>query len=358
MLDKMQIFIQTINHKTIHDAAVVFLLLLVFVVLNRVFGRYVVAVLLKVTNHTDSEFDDKVIKAFEKPIRFLLIFTGLYLALRYLPLSVNADIFINRLFRSLLIVCLGWGIYELAGTNSVLSDEFKEKLKMDNILISFFSKVIRFVIIAITFVLVANEWNYDINGFVAGLGLGGLAFALAAKDMLANIFGGIVIIMEKPFSIGDWIITPSVEGVVEDISFRSTRIREPSQALVTVPNSTLASENIRNMSKMQKRRLDFYIGLSYSTPPEKIRACVDNIDAMLRNHPEIHQETIIVNFEKYSESSLDVLVHCFTNTTVRAEYLKVRQDVNFKIMEILAQEGVEIAFPSRSVYLNILTESQ
>ncbi|MFP3359363.1 mechanosensitive ion channel family protein, partial [Planococcus sp. SIMBA_143] len=126
----------------------------------------------------------------------------------------------------------------------------KYNVKIDHILIPFFSKALRLIIVAIGISVIAQEFEYDINGFVAGLGIGGLAFALAAKDALANLFGGIIIITEKPFTIGDWIKTPSVEGTIEDISFRSTKVRTFAQALVTVPNATLSNEAITNWSKM------------------------------------------------------------------------------------------------------------
>ncbi|MFA1822484.1 mechanosensitive ion channel family protein [Virgibacillus oceani] len=125
-----------------------------------------------------------------------------------------------------------------------------------------FSRTLRIVIIAISFSIIAQEFGYDVNGFVAGLGIGGLAFALAAKDALANMFGGIIIITKKPFTIGDWVLTPSVEGTVEDISFRSTKVRTFAQALVTVPNATLSNEPITNWSKMGKRQITFNSRLS------------------------------------------------------------------------------------------------
>jgi hypothetical protein len=152
---------------------------------------------------------------------------------------------------------------------------------------------------------VANEWGYDVNGFIAGLGLGGLALALAAQNALANLFGGLIIILEKPFSIGDWIATPSVEGTVETITFRSTLIRGFDQAVITVPNATLANEPITNHTRMGKRRIFYYLGLSYATTGQEMETCVKRIRQMLNDHPDIHKETIMVNFESFGHDS-----HC------------------------------------------------
>lgn len=319
--------------------------------LRKVFTRYIFTWLQKLTSRTTSELDDKMLLAGEKPVRALFVILGLYLALLYLPLPPALDVFFSKVFRSLLVILIAWGFYDLCGRNSLLSEELKEKLNMDNMLIHFFSNVARFIIIALAIVIVAQEWNYDVNGFIAGLGLGGLAFALAAKDALANIFGGIVIIMEKPFIIGDWIAIPGVEGVVEDISFRSTKIRAFSHASITIPNSTLANEAITNYSRMGKRRISFNLGLTYDTPRSKVEECVRLIKQMLVEHPGIHPETILVSFDLFNESSLDIFIYCFTNTTTWSEYLEVRQDVNLKIMAILEDEGISIAFPSRSIYL-------
>ena len=157
--------------------------------------------------------------------------------------------------------------------------------------------------------------------------------------------------MEKPFVIGDWIAASGVEGTVEDISFRSTKIRLFSQSLVIIPNSMLAGGAITNYSRMGKRRINFYLGLTYNTPENKVKSCVERIKQMLMQHEGIHPETILVYFENFNDSSLDIIIYCFTNTTVWSEYLEVKQDINLKIMSILEEEGVSMAFPTRSIYL-------
>ncbi len=306
---------------------------------------------IKLVSRDSANLNNRIIQSFQKPLRYFIIILGTYWALLYLPLTPVQDIFVGKLFRCAIIILLAWGFYGLVGTQSNISDEIKARFKLDDILFPFFSKAIRFVIIALAIVLCASEWDYDINGFIAGLGLGGLAFALAAKDALANIFGGIVIIMEKPFSIGDWVMTPSVEGTVEDISFRSTRFRTFAQALVTVPNSTLANEAITNWSRMGKRRVSFYLGLNYLTSPDKIEIAVDKITQLLKSESTIHGDNVLVSFENFQESSLDILVQYFTRTTVWAENLKVKEEINLKIMRLLQTEGISMAFPSRSIYI-------
>lgn len=350
--------LRVFNRENLHYAIIALLIFLSFWLLRKLFACYVYNWLLKISHRTGHTLDDKLLLAFKKPIQTLFIILGLYIAFLYLPLPLAADVFIHRLFRSVLVIILAWGFYDLSGNNSLLSEELKEKLNLDSMLIHFFSNVLRFVILALAIVIIAQEWNYDVNGFIAGLGLGGLAFALAAKDALANVFGGIVIIMEKPFIIGDWIATHSVEGTVENISFRSTRVRSFSQSLITIPNSVLAGEAITNHSRMGKRRINFYLGLTYDTPGNKVESCVQRIKQMLVQHPGIHPETILVYFETFNDSSLDIIIYCFTNTTVWEQYLEVKQDVNLKIMTILEEEGVSIAFPSHSIYLEQTTRAE
>lgn len=311
--------------------------------------------LLKKTGlHSDDEAN--LFNAFETPLRILLVFLGVYLALRYSQLPARYDAIMIRLLRSLLVLSLAWGLCRLVGSQRFLSGEMIQKLNISSILIPFLSKVSRFIIIALAIVLIAHEWGYDVNGFIAGLGLGGLAFALAAKDALANIFGGIIIVMEKPFVINDWVQTPSVEGIVEEISFRSTRFRTFEQALVTVPNSTLANEPITNCSRMDKRKLSFYISLSYSSSREQMEKVVSRIDQLLHDHDGIYPDDILVRFEKFSESSLDILVNCFTKTTAFSKYVAVREELNLKIMQIVEEEGVSMAFPTRSLFMENLPE--
>ena len=325
-------------------------ILLFFLLLRKIFTRYIFHWILKFMVKTDIQLMENMLKAFERPLRTLFIILGIYFALKFLPLSLSQDQSVSKIFRSAIIVLISWGLYDLCASRAILSEEIQRRLNVDKILLPFFSKIIRFIIIAMALVIVAHEWDYDVNGFIAGLGLGGLAFALAAQDALSNIVGGMVIILEKPFSIGDWIVTPSVEGVVEDITFRSTKVRAFSHSLITVPNSTLANESITNYSQMGKRQITFDLKMTYDTPRDKIDKCVTRIREMLSAHPGIHPETILVYFDTFSTSSLNIFLYFFTNTTVWQEFLEVKQDVNFRIMGIMEEEGIKVALPSRDIY--------
>lgn len=337
----------------VQEVVVVSLILLFFFLLRKIFTTYILKMIFKMLSRTNYEVNEKTVFAFKGPLQVFFLVTGIYVALLYLPFNQEWKLLFTKLFRSIIIILITWVFYNLQDLQSILFDKLQKKLnfQVDKILLPFLSKFLRAVTIIIAFTIIVQEWGYNINGLIAGLGLGGLALAMAAKDALANIFGGVVILVDKPFSIGDWITTSSVEGTVEDINFRSTKIRTFAQALVTVPNSTLANEAITNWSKMGKRRITFHLGISYTTPRNKLEKCINEIRTMLEKHPEIHKETIFVQFENFGDSSLELFLYFFTITTEWGQYLKVKEDVNLKIMEILEREGVSVALPSRSIYL-------
>lgn len=331
------------------------------IIMRNVFAKYFLRIALKFTSKTKSEIDDGLVRAFSSPLRTFIVILGSYFALKLFPLSFSTEQFISKLFRSSIVIIIAWGFYNLEGTYSILFELMGDKfnLKTSKVLKPFFSKVMRALTIVITLGIVAEEFDYDVSGFVAGLGIGGLAVAMAAKDFLSNIFGGIVIIMDKPFDIGDWITSSDIEGVVEDISFRSTKIRTFNKAIVTVPNSMLVGQPIINNSRRGIRRITFKLGVTYSTPREKLEKCINRIEDMLKSHPGVDKDTIFVKFDGFNDSSLDILLYFFTNTSDWARYLDIKQDINFKIMKILEEEGVDVAFPSTSIYFeNVLKTEQ
>lgn len=327
-------------------------ILLLFLLLRKIFTKLVFGFLLKITKKTNFIIDKYIIYAFEKPVRFLFVLVGLYASTSIIFHKPEYQALLDKTFRSFLIFTATWGFFNITNDSSEFFKKIFKKYELENdrILFPFISKVLRVVIIFLSASIIIQEWGYNVEGFIAGLGLGGLAFALAAQDTIANVFGGLVIITEKPFALDDWIETPSVEGTVEDISFRSTRIRTFAHALVTVPNATIAKEPITNWSEMGKRRVNFNLGIVYNTPALKIGNCVRKIKELLYEDEEVHKQTIFVTFDKLSNNSFEIFIYFFTKTTVWGEYLRVKEKINFAIIKILEEEEVQLAIPSTNIY--------
>ena len=345
-----------VNYNDTTKIITALLVILFFLILRKVFAKLIINILERLGHKTAIDLYNKIVESFENPIKGLIIVVGFFIALEIFPdsiLIVSKKEAIITLLRIVIIILISQGLYNSSNSFFILFGGAQKKLGIDvnNAVLPFLSNIVKFIIIALATVLVISELGYDITGLIAGLGLGGLVFALAAQDTASNIFGGLVIIMDKPFTIGDWIETPSVEGIVEDITLRSTRIRTFADSVSVMPNSILAKEAIVNWSRMGKRRINFNIGLMYSTPKDKIENCVNKIRDMLENHSEVHKEAILVFFDAFNDSSLNILLYFFTNTIDRKEYLEVKQDINYKIMAILEEEKVSFAFPSRSIYI-------
>jgi len=185
----------------------------------------------------------------------------------------------------------------------------------------------------------------------------GLAFALAAKDTVANLFGSIAIMMDGSIKVDDWIKVNGVEGIVEDIGMRTTKIRKFNKAVVAVPNSQIANSNIINYSRRKNRRINMNIGLTYSSTKKQIESVISDIREMLLNHQGIDKnQVLIVRFESFGASELNIFIYCYTNSPRWREYLRVKEDVNLKIMGIVEKNGCSFAFPSQSVYLEQIPE--
>lgn len=331
------------------------------IVLVWAFKRFIVkeliALLHKLTAKTRSDFDDQLLDVIGAPLRFALMVLAIALALKIFPFplaaAVKVEPFIDEVTRSLVLFALFWVGYRAADVLTVFIRHVTEKSgnNMDDMFFSFINSSIKALVFIIGGITIIQVWVANIAGILTGLGLGGLAFALAAQETAANLFGSVTIMLDKPFGIGDLISTPQVEGTVEKIGFRSTRVRTAGQALVTIPNSTMSKEAVTNWSRMEKRLINFRLGVAHNTTDEQMEACVRRLREMLKTHPGIDQETILVYFERFGENSLDIFLYFFTKTAVWAEFLAVQEDVNLKIMQILEDLKIEVAFPARAVYL-------
>ena len=321
--------------------------------LRRLFPRIVFGFARVWTRKTRTTLDDRLLDTIAPPLRLLFVALAVWAFGAILRLPPDAADFVSHVTRSIVAFSIIWAAYRAAAVLSSMLERLTRKTEttLDDYLMPIVQKSIRTLVVVLGVVILVQEWGYDVAGLIAGLGLGGLAFALAAKDTVANFFGCMMILIDKPFVVGDWIRTDHVEGTVEEIAFRSTRVRTFAQALVTVPNAMMAADSITNWTQMGKRRITYKLGVTYSTKMDQMTECLSSIEKMLRNHSDIHQQTIFVEFEDFGDSALEIFLYFFTKTTSWGEYLKVRTDVNLKIMGIIEDLGMSVAFPSRSLYI-------
>jgi len=306
---------------------------------------------------TRSEFDDRFLECARKPAEALVFVAGLFIAVAVLQLPTEPydlhDVAVTLL--KVLVIGIGaWFLFNLtsvadhylshwaARTDSTLDDQLAPLLR----------KSLRIFVVVMAVLMVVQSFGYPITGLLASLGIGGLAFALAAKDTVSNIFGSLMIIFDRPFKVGDLIKAGEIEGMVEEVGFRSTKVRTFTKTLISVPNNIIANTAVDNLSRMLKRRIRMTIGVTYASRRAQIGIAVERIRAMLQAHPGVDQEFIQVNFTDFGASSLDILITCFSTTTDFAEHLAVREEVCLQIMAIIEELGLEFAFPSRTVYVH------
>lgn len=247
-----------------------------------------------------------------------------------------------------------WGAYRLVDfLSAYLSHRASRSAnKLDDALVPLFRQALKVLVTLIGLIFIASNLGINVTGLIAGLGLGGLAFALAAKDMVQNIFGSITVISDGTFMVGDWIKVGDVQGTVENIGFRSTRIRTFHNSVLTVPNSQFITANVDNLGKRQYRRYKTTLGITYDTPPEKIPEFCEGMRKLVENHPKMRNEGYYVHLNSFSESSIDILVYVFFQVRDWAEELQAREEFILQTIELAASLGVEFAFPTRTVYLN------
>lgn len=317
------------------------------------YKNFIIRMMRRLNDMASFKAGEDILNAFEQPINVLLAVVNVYVAINLAPIpALQQAAFIDKILRSTIVLSFFWGCYNITDTTHGVMLRMLEKagIKAEDALGNILSTILHIVVVVFCFVAIAKEWNYDISGFVASLGIGSLAVAFAAKDSLANVFGSLVIILDKPFKVGDWITANGVEGVVEEISFRSTCVRTFPQELVYIPNSLLSNTPITNFTARQKRRIDFILGLTYSSTKEQIEDFIGRLKDFLSNHPDIYPDVIRVHFINYGASSLDIRVTCYARTGDHVKYLDVLNGINLAVLDLLDQAGVSCAFPSTSVY--------
>lgn len=307
---------------------------------------------------TKNLWDDTLLWSARTPLKLLIWVVGVSVAAEIAQRYSGTEMLdiIVSLRKVVVIYALAWFLVRfVTGAEKILISPNKMKEPMDETTVSAVGKLLRASIV-ITAVLVALQTlGFSVSGVLAFGGIGGIAVGFAAKDLLANFFGGLMIYLDRPFSVGDWVRSPDkvIEGTVEHIGWRTTRIRTFEKRPIYVPNSTFASITVENPSRMSHRRIYETIGVRY-VDGLKVEGILRDVKQMLLDHPDLDTtQTLIVNFNTFASSSLDFFVYTFTKTTNWIEFHEVKQDVLIKIMNIIEENGAEFAFPTQTLHLDV-----
>ena len=324
-----------------------------FLLIRGLFSKYVLFKLHQWAEKSTTDIDDKIVDALIPPVRFIPIILGIFFAAQYLNLDGTAHDMVMKVERSLIAFVIFWAIHRAA---TPLSHGLKRLEKiLTKTMMEWMFKFIKVLVVFIGGAVILEIWGIAVGPLLAGLGLFGAAVALGAQDLFKNLIGGLTIIAEKRFHPGEWIMVDGVvEGVVEDIGFRSTKVRRFDKAPVHVPNSALSDAVVTNFSRMTHRRIYWKIGVTYGTSVEQLKTIREGIMNYIMDSEDFAKPpevSTFVNIDSFNDSSIDFMIYCFTKTTNWGEWLEIKENFACAIKEIVADAGSDFAFPSQSLYI-------
>ena len=320
-------------------------------------ARRLVARLHAALARTPSVWDESFVEALGPPLRAFIWIAGIAFAIEIIQEEAGAAIFeaVDPIRDVALITAVAWfaaRFIRIAEVNYIADRQAKGE-EFDRATLDAIVKLLRLSVMITAFLVALQTLGFSISGVLAFGGIGGIAVGFAAKDLLANFFGGLMIYLDRPFAVGDWVRSPdrSIEGTVERIGWRQTVIRGFDTRPLYIPNSAFANIAVENPSRMRNRQIYETIGIRYEDAGA-MAAIVADVEAMLRAHEEIDTDGfLMVNFNAFAPSSLDFFIYCYTRTTGWARYHQVKQDVLLRILEIVDRHGAEIAFPTSTVHI-------
>jgi MscS family membrane protein len=332
----------------------------IFMMLRRLFTWAVLNRLERYAQRTTNRIDDKAVQALRPPVRFVPVVMGAFFSLSYLDLEGTIDVFATNLVRSLIIFTLFWAFFRLVNPLSFLLGRLERVFT--SAMVDWLVKAIKVLIGFLGAATILEVWGIEIGPILAGLGLFGVAVALGAQDLFKNLIAGILILVERRFAIGEWVrVEGVVEGTVESIGFRSTFIRRFDKAPVYVPNAQLSDSAITNFTRMTYRRIYWLIGVEYRTSSDQLRRIRQRIEDYVLNSGDFvapEDAATFVRLDAFNASSIDIMIYCFTKTTVWSEWLEIKENLAFEIKDIVEDEGAGFAFPSTSIYVESLPDDR
>ena len=337
----------------LYELGFTLLIIIISLSIRGLFAKFIITKLKKIIIKTGNKIDDKLFESLISPLKFLpIVFAFLFVSL-YVEVDSTLGLYLQKINKTLATIFVFWLIHQAVTPLSSLSSQI-EKL-VSKALVVWLVKSLKYLIIFLGVVATLDVWGIKIGPVIAGLGLFGVAVALGAQDMFKNLISGILILMERSFTLGDVINVPGhAEGTVEHIGFRSTKIRKFDSTPISIPNYIFAELPIINYSERLHRRILWTIGLEYKSTLEKIKTLTKSISYYIENNPDFvvnNNQQCFVRLEKFNDSSIDILIYCFTETNKWNEYLKVKENLAFFLKKEVESVGLSFAFPSKSIYI-------
>ena len=353
-----EVWFQGIFGINVSEIIIGLIIFLFFYVLRRLFARFIIRRLSKFVLRSKNQIDDAIIDVIEGPLKFLPVVIGFFIASSYIDFSANVQNFIDLINRSLITIFIFWLLHQLVVPFSFLIKKFEDKISKP--LVDWTLRGLKILIFVLGIVAILELWGIKVGPVIAGLGLFGVAVALGAQDLFKNLISGIMILMEKRFTIGDVIlVSGEVEGVVEQIGFRSTLIRRFDTTPVMIPNYKFAEQSVINHTRRHHRRIRWLIGLEYRTTTQQLKNIRDQISSLIQDdskYAKNENTNFFVRIDSFSDSSIDMLVQAFTETNDWGEFLKIKESLAVNIIEIVENNKAGFAFPSQSIYLESFPE--
>lgn len=343
--------VRTSGNSATHYAISAFLLVIALLA-RRIVTAFIFPFLRKLAAKTKTTLDDKLFPALQGPVAAFIMVVGIFAALKVLKLTPETDVYLGYGSRVAFSLVIFWGLWRaLAAVLDHTSEISLDKQLGVAAFMPWIKKAVLTVFIVFGVLLTIQGLGYDVKAILTGLGIGGLAFALAAQDTLANVFGAIVVAIDQPFKIGETVKIGPNTGMVEDIGLRSTRIRLVDKSLMVIPNKTVAAETITNQSRFTRRRFEQVIALTYDSKPEQIEAMVEEIRRIVTTQPDVDAPGVQVFFRDLSASSLDIWLAYEIPDPDFQKSMQVKQRVNLAILRAVEARGLSFAFPTQTVRL-------
>ena len=323
----------------------------IFLVFRGLISKLIIKKLELISKKTTNKLDDTFVKSMVGPARFLPIVLGVFFASYYMSFSEEMSSFIDNLNRTLITILIFWIIHQIVEPVSYILSGLDKILTRE--LIGWIIKSLKILIFILGAAAVLELWGIKIGPIIAGLGLFGVAVALGAQDLFKNLISGILVLVEKRFKMGDWIrVEGIIEGVVERIGFRSTVIRKFDKSLAIIPNFQFAENAVINVSQTTNWLISWIITLQYDSTVDQLKTIRNQIEEHISNSEDFDTSIgIAVRVDKFSDSSIDMYVRCFSKTSEWEEWLSVKEKLALEIKQIVEKNGASFAFPSQSIYV-------